>query len=39
MTHNLSDGDRHRCRPHPRGSVRRPSGLVLTGFEEVYLRA
>ena len=31
MTHNLSDGEYHDCRPHPRASVRRTSGFVLTG--------
>ena len=35
MTHNLSDGEHHPCRPHPRGSVRRASGFVLTGKQEV----
>ena len=31
VTHNLSDGEYHDCRPHPRASVRRTSGVVLTG--------
>src|SRR6266851_2920710 len=35
VTHNLSDGKNHNCRPHPRGSVRRASGFVLTGNPEV----
>src|SRR2546427_10823826 len=30
VPHNLSDGDRHDCRPHPRGSVRRTNGFLLT---------
>jgi hypothetical protein len=35
VTQNLSDGEHHSCRPHPRGSVRRASGFVLTGKPEV----
>jgi len=35
VTHNLSDGKCHYCWPHPRGSVRRASGFVLTGYTEV----
>jgi hypothetical protein len=31
MTLNLSEAKNHGCRPHPRGSVRRASGFVLTG--------
>src|SRR5437868_7095831 len=34
VTHNLSDGKCHYCWPHPRGSVRRASGFVLTGYSE-----
>src|SRR3989442_12521647 len=34
VTHNLSDGERHDCRPHPRGSVRRTSGFVLTAHPD-----
>jgi len=30
VTHNLSEGKNHNCRPHARGSVRRASGFVLT---------
>jgi len=35
MTLNLSEAKNHGCRPHPRGSVRRASGFVLTGDSEV----
>ena len=35
MTLNLSEAKNHGCRPHPRGSVRRASGFVLTGKPEV----
>src|SRR5262249_6740621 len=35
VTHNLSDGEHHCCRPHSRGSVRRASGFVLTSNREV----
>jgi len=35
VTHNLSDDEHHDCRPHPRGSVRRASGFVLTGISEL----
>src|SRR5215475_14444196 len=35
VTHNLSDGEHHCCRPHSRGSVRRASGFVLTGNPEL----
>jgi hypothetical protein len=35
MTLNLSEVKNHDCRPHPRGSVRRASGFVLTGKTEV----
>jgi hypothetical protein len=31
VTLNLSEAKNHGCRPHPRGSVRRASGFVLTG--------
>ena len=34
MTLNLSEAKNHGCRPHPRGSVRRASGFVLTGKHE-----
>jgi len=37
VTHNLSDGKCHYCWPHPRGSVRRASGFVLTGSPEITL--
>src|ERR1700728_143439 len=35
MTLNLSEAKNHGCRPHPRGSVRRASGFVLTGYPVV----
>ena len=35
MTLNLSETKNHDCRHHPRGSVRRASGFVLTGNSEV----
>src|SRR5229473_1197717 len=35
MTLNLSEAKNHGCRPHPRGSVRRASGFVLTSNPEV----
>src|ERR1700683_948188 len=35
MTLNLSEAKNHGCRPHPRGSVRRASGFVLTGYPEI----
>src|SRR2546425_1853100 len=35
MTLNLSEAKNHGCRPHLRGSVRRASGFVLTGYAEV----
>src|SRR5215470_7823457 len=35
VTQNLSDAEHHSCRPYPRGSVRRASGFVLTGYTEV----
>src|SRR5262249_34721244 len=35
VTQNLSDSKHHSCRPHPRGSVRRASGFVLTGKPEI----
>ena len=35
MTLNLSEAKNHGCRPHVRGSVRRASGFVLTGKQEV----
>src|SRR6266702_1014427 len=35
VTLNLSGSNNHDCRPHPRGSVRRASGFVLTGNPEV----
>src|ERR1700693_214776 len=35
VTLNLSEAKNHGCRPHPRGSVRRASGFVLTGKPEV----
>ena len=31
VTHNLSERKYHHCSHHPRGSVRRASGFVLTG--------
>src|SRR6266700_7069802 len=31
----LSAAKNHDCRHHPRGSVRRASGFVLTGYTEV----
>ncbi len=34
MTLNLSEAKNHGCRPHPRGSVRRASGFVLTSQPE-----
>jgi len=36
MTLNLSEAKNHGCRPHPRGSVRRASGFVLTGKAGVF---
>ena len=38
MTLNLSEAKNHDCRHHPRGSVRRASGFVLTGQQEVMPR-
>ena len=38
MTLNLSEAKNHHCRHHPRGSVRRASGFVLTGKPEVIPR-
>jgi hypothetical protein len=35
VTHNLSEGKNHERRLYLRGSVRRASGFVLTGFREV----
>ncbi len=35
MTHKLSEAENQDCRHHPRGSVRRASGFVLTGKQEV----
>ena len=35
VTHNLSEGKTHEPRPYPRGSVRRASGFVLTGYPEI----
>jgi hypothetical protein len=35
VTLNLSGAKNHGCRTHPRGSVRRPSGFVLTGNPEL----
>ena len=35
MTLNLSEAKNHDCQHHPRGSVRRASGFVLTGYPEV----
>src|SRR5215467_5467651 len=32
VTHTLSEAEYHGCRPHPRRSVRRASGFVLTGY-------
>jgi len=37
VTHKLSEPKNQDCRPHPRGSVRRASGFVLTGKLEVVL--
>jgi len=34
VTQNLSDHGHQHCRAHPRGSVRRASGFVLTGNSE-----
>jgi len=34
VTLTLSEGKNHEPRPYPRGSVRRPSGFVLTGKPE-----
>ena len=34
MTLNLSEAKNHGCRPHRRGSVRRASGFVLTGYSD-----
>jgi hypothetical protein len=31
VTHQFIEGEPVDCRPHPRGSVRRASGFVLTG--------
>lgn len=39
MTLNLSEAKNHGCRPHPRGSVRRASGFVLTGKPDCDLKA
>jgi hypothetical protein len=35
VTQNLYDHEHQHCRPHPRGSVRRASGFVLTGNPEL----
>ena len=35
VTLNLSEGKTHEPRPYLRGSVRRASGFVLTGKQEV----
>jgi hypothetical protein len=35
VTLNLSGAKNHGCRAHLRGSVRRASGFVLTGYTEV----
>jgi len=35
VTHKLSEAENQDCRYHPRGSVRRASGFVLTGDPEV----
>src|SRR5438045_1718563 len=35
VTQNLSDAKHHSYRPHLRGSVRRASDFVLTGYAEV----
>jgi len=32
VTHNLSERNCHHCSHHPRGSVRRASGFVLTDY-------
>jgi hypothetical protein len=34
VTHNLSEGKTHEPRSYLRGSVRRASGFVLTGYSE-----
>src|SRR5215469_962568 len=34
VTHTLSEAEYHGCRPHPRRSVRRASGFVLTSNPE-----
>jgi peptide-methionine (R)-S-oxide reductase len=38
VTHNLSEGKTHEPRPYLRGSVRRASGFVLTGKQELILK-
>ena len=39
VTLNLSGSNNHGCRPHPRGSVRRADGFVLTSNPEVIQNA
>jgi len=39
VTHTLSEAEYHGCRPHPRRSVRRASGFVLTRNPEVMVTA
>jgi len=39
VTQNLYDHEHQLCRPHPRGSVRRASGFVLTGTSDCDLKA
>jgi len=38
VTHKLSEAENQDCRYHPRGTVRRASGFVLTGKTEVILK-
>ena len=38
VTHNLSEGKSYHGWHHPRGSVRRASGFVLTRNPEIILR-
>ena len=35
VTHNLSELKIKDCRHHPRASVRRASGFVLTGYSSI----
>jgi hypothetical protein len=38
-THNLADEEGYHCRHQSRGSVRRPSGFVLTAIRERFRTA